>query len=290
MRTKITIIFYISYASCIRGFASVRLLTRNAASALLPQLSKGSRVQLQETVQEQNWEEKQTNEPFCDGESSPINDEYIMWVGAVEKAINGLTKKKKSLHSEKEKAAKVEQTVMRAQLITSSIYLFAKGERSATVQNWETGESVTLTLDPAYDSPSEEANALFERARKLKRGSKVINELLDKTELALEQLQELQEDLGAVKTDSEVSESIFRLVQEKLRRSSRSTGFSEPSPERRLQPPNSRETKKPSIGTPASNLRKLVSPAGCTIVVGRNRRGNEYLTFNMARGDDVWMQ
>jgi predicted ribosome quality control (RQC) complex YloA/Tae2 family protein len=34
----------------------------------------------------------------------------------------------------------------------------------------------------------------------------------------------------------------------------------------------------------------LTSPAGCTIVVGRNRRGNEYLTFNMARGNDIWLQ
>jgi hypothetical protein len=36
-------------------------------------------------------------------------------------------------------------------------------------------------------------------------------------------------------------------------------------------------------------VRKLTSPAGCTVWVGRNRRGNEYLSFQVARGSDVWM-
>uniref|UniRef100_A0A7S1YNJ4 NFACT RNA-binding domain-containing protein n=1 Tax=Grammatophora oceanica TaxID=210454 RepID=A0A7S1YNJ4_9STRA len=36
-------------------------------------------------------------------------------------------------------------------------------------------------------------------------------------------------------------------------------------------------------------VRKLLSPAGSTVYVGRNQRGNEHLSMQFARGNDVWM-
>jgi predicted ribosome quality control (RQC) complex YloA/Tae2 family protein len=56
------------------------------------------------------------------------------------------------------------------------------------------------------------------------------------------------------------------------------------------QPGKTYNKAKPALGTPASNIRKFTSPSGCTVLVGRNRRGNDYLTFSIAKGNDIWMQ
>ncbi len=104
-------------------------------------------------------------------------------------------KKEKSLRSEMQKASKIEETVSHAQLLTSYLYLFTPGVTTVTVQDWEQdGKDVELSLDSSYYSAADEADALFQQVRKLKRGSLVVGELLDATSLALESLQEMKVD------------------------------------------------------------------------------------------------
>lgn len=232
----------------------------------------------------------------------PLLSEYQRWKDAMEKCILALDKKQKSLSLELEKAQKAEATVERAELITSNMYLFTPGVRTATVADWNRGGAeFELTLDAAYGSASEEADALFTQARKQKRGSQIVRPLLAEIDNAKESLTEIELDFGAALiSDGTVNENVLRLVQDRLLRTSQKTGFREPSHDdssSRLTDGsaqnNARQSqpkRKPAVGTPASNLRKFTSPGGCVVVVGRNRKGNEYLTFNVARGDDIWMQ
>lgn len=234
---------------------------------------------------------------------NPLMEEYVKWKDALEKCVLTLDKKQKSLQTELEKAENVEETVKRAELITSNMYLFTPGVRTATVNDWnQNGKEVELTLNESYGSASEEADALFQQARKLKRGSQIVRPLLAEIDDAKQSLEEIQIDFDAtVNPDGSVNENVLRLVQDRLLRSSKKTGFREPpmdssdygssnkSSSSNTNNPNQQKAK-PAIGTPASNLRKFTSPGGCVVIVGRNRRGNEYLTFNIARGDDIWMQ
>jgi len=230
-------------------------------------------------------------------EADPLLDEYYQWMDAVNKALASLKKKHRSLQNELNKAEKVEETVARAQLLTTYIYMFSPDVTSVVVQDWENdGKEIQLTLDPAYGSASEEADALFQRARKLKRGSKVVSDLLEETSQALNTLQEIQTDLDAALLDDgkSVDENLLHLVQDRLLRTSRMTKFAAPKDGETTalsaKQDGNRKQRKPEIGTPASNLRKLTSPGGCTVLVGRNRRGNEYLSLNIAKGNDIWMQ
>ena len=269
------------------------------------------------------WQEE-TNEdlPEEDTEGDNLNNDenlkndtdntlwqsYTQWARSVEKTQTALTKKQTSLSNELAKAEKVQETMHRAQLITSNMYLFGDPSvKTATVNDWENdGQEVTLTLDGQYDSASAEADALFTQARKVKRGASVVQELLEETANALTTLEEIVVDLEACcqsavgddETQSKiVDEHMFLLVQDRLLRSSRQTGFKAPSEkeysssskQQRTRGRNG-STKKPALGTPASNVRKLLSPGGCVVLVGRNRRGNEHLTFSVARDADVWMQ
>jgi hypothetical protein len=237
--------------------------------------------------------------------SCPLSAEHGRWSEALENAIQSLKKKRTSLESELAKAQGVEGTVARAQLLVSNLYLFSTPRvKSATVQDWEQeGLEVELVLDPKYDSAAAEADALFVQVRKLKRGSQVVSDLLETTANAWELLQEAHVDLQSARNDNNTQEGLvdpgrLALVQDRLIRSSRATNFKIPNDDD--QNPSSNTTKKssssaasrprkPQVGTPASNLRKLESPGGCTVLVGRNRRGNEHLSLNLARGKDIWM-
>jgi NFACT N-terminal and middle domains/NFACT protein RNA binding domain len=217
----------------------------------------------------------------------PWGEEYRLWMGAAERALQNLQKKRRSLEGELEKATSIESTVRRANYITSNMYLFTPGLRSATIQDWESGNEFELVLDPAFDSASQEADALFQQARKLKRGSQKVGELLEETSAALATLSDILQDVEVV------NEQVVRLLQSKLLRTSGITGFEAPSA--RQSKPQSRPNRSsagksaPPLGSPSSNVRKIRSPAGSIILVGRNRRGNEYLSLSAAKGNDLWL-
>jgi hypothetical protein len=218
----------------------------------------------------------------------PLLEEYHKWYAALDKSIESLTKKQTSLENELSKAQTVEETVARAQLLTANLYLFKGAVQSCVVQDWENDQEVEITLDPSFDSASQEADALFIKARKLKRGSRVVQDLLEETSLVLSQFRDVVADFDAASSENGVDENAFRLVQGKLLRLSQFT----PPKVQDIRPASKGPTSigsKPLVGTPASNLRKLVSPAGCTILIGRNRRGNENLSMSIARGNDIWM-
>jgi hypothetical protein len=234
--------------------------------------------------------------------SCPLLVEHDRWSKALENAIQSLKKKRTSLESELAKAQGVEGTVARAQLLVSNLYLFSTPRvKSATVQDWEQeGLEVELVLDPKYDSAAAEADALFVQVRKLKRGSQVVSDLLETTANAWALLQEAHVDLQSARNDNtqegRVDPGRLVLVQDRLIRSSRATNFKIPNDDDYNKSSNTKKSsssasrvRKPQVGTPASNLRKLESPGGCTVLVGRNRRGNEHLSLNLARGKDIWM-
>lgn len=125
----------------------------------------------------------------------------------------------------------------------------------------------------------------------------MVRTLLEETTTALQTLQDNQLDLESAKlSEGEIDEGRLTLVKERLIRSARTTNFQIPDPSSVRDDDGQgnksklrRNNSKPELGTPASNVRKLISPGGCTVLVGRNRRGNEYLSLNVARQDDVWM-
>eukprot|EP00529_Nitzschia_sp_RCC80_P025441 CAMPEP_0113489154 /NCGR_PEP_ID=MMETSP0014_2-20120614/26384_1 /TAXON_ID=2857 /ORGANISM="Nitzschia sp." /LENGTH=526 /DNA_ID=CAMNT_0000382885 /DNA_START=247 /DNA_END=1823 /DNA_ORIENTATION=+ /assembly_acc=CAM_ASM_000159 len=272
-------------------------------------------------------DEQDSDDDDDDDDENPSEwmEMYEQWMSAVDGALKILKKKQTSLESEWSKAQDVETTVKRAQLLVSNLYLFTPGVTTATVVDWEAesegdeddddssgggGVEVTLTLNTKkYDSASAEADALFAQARKLKRGSQVISQLLEETNTAKEILGSAQLDLQSVvdTTSSSFDEGRFGLVKDRLIRTASTTNFQIPSEtssdsssskqQRRSsssgrggqQQQQQRRERKPEIGTPASNVRKLTSPGGCTVLVGRNRRGNEHLSLSIARGNDVWM-
>jgi len=240
-----------------------------------------------------------------DKDSSLLEEEYRKWIAVVNKTIKALQKKQKSLQTELEKAEQLQAYKARADLLKANLFIFTPGVRSATVQDWENdGALVELTLDDeSYHSATEEVEALYQQVRKMKRGSQTVRPLLQDTSDALASALEMKVDLEAAfsvsedGTSSVIDGNVLRLIQDRLIRTSRSTGFSPPpqndnptkSKNKRTKDSNKQRRQQQPIGTPASNIRKLESDEGCIILVGRNRRGNEHISLSLARGNDIWM-
>jgi len=206
---------------------------------------------------------------------------------AVSKALKSINKKNASLQRELDKAESLEGTMNRANLIISNLYRLPAGTTCVEVEDWDNGgELVTLELNTKeYSSAQEEADALFAMGRKMKRGSKVIQELMEGSTKAEEILNDAQMDLEAAgKADDE---GMLVLIQERLERTSSKTGFQMSSLDENIGGGQSK-TKQDKNKKENQTYRKFTSPSGLQVLVGRNKRQNESICFKEARQDDVW--
>ena len=250
---------------------------------------------------------------------------------SLESSLTNLSKKTTSLQRELEKAQSLEETTKRANLIVSNLYRLPPGTKSAQVEDWENdGQVVELVLNTKeYGSAQEESDALFALARKVKRGSKVVEglmkdslegetilkeALLDLVSMAGKTMEDLALD-GANKIHVEITdivndemhldEGTLVLIQERLERSSKKTGFKGPNLDAIINSNNKPTTKQKSTKSQGNKLdkssrnnkairyepnpRELISPSGLKVLVGRNRRDNEAICFQLSRPTDVWM-
>ena len=219
---------------------------------------------------------------------------------SVQSALNNITKKTTSLQRELDKAQKLEETMHRANLIVSNLYRLPPGTTTAEVEDWEgnDGEIVELVLNTKeHASFQEESDALFAMARKMKRGSIVVEELLQKSIEGEEILKDAMLDLNSM--TQMIDEGTLILIQERLERSSKQTGFKSPTLDESTNAtqksrsnsnkPNKRKNDKSGGSTNKPNPRVLTSPSGHRVLVGRNRRDNEAISLHLSKPTDIWM-
>ncbi len=250
----------------------------------------------------------QMTENDTDASGDPLVDEYERWSVAVNKAIAALEKKRFSLEKEFVKAEQLESLQTRGQYLQSYRHMFTNQVQSVTVQDWDTGEDIVLTLDTnQYHSVGDEIDAIYTETKKLKRGKKVVATLLEQTVQAIDSMKGMKIDLDAVLEPTFTTEppqmdsSLLQFIQDRLVTSASVTNFKAPirrsvneaATTNNINNTGSRKksnvASKPVLGTPSSNIRKVITPAGCTILVGRNRRGNEHLSLHLAQKQDIWM-
>ena len=215
---------------------------------------------------------------------------------AVQSALEGVSRKNASLERELAKALSLEETVKRANLIVSNLYRLPPGTTSAEVEDWENGGQILqLELNiKEYYSAQEESDALFAMARKMKRGSKVVEELMQSSLEGEQVLREAMLELESltILDDRDLNEGILISIQERLERSNKKTGFRSPDIDETSEKlPSCMKTSRRSndkVGK-GPNPRQLTSPSGHRVLVGRNRRDNEAICFQLSKPTDIWM-
>jgi len=277
-----------------------------------------------------SYDEEQNEEDTNDNTSpNPTHLFYKALVNSVKSSIVNISKKATSLQRELEKAQSLEETQKRANLIVSNLYRLPPGTPSAQVEDWENGgEVVELVLNTKeYGSAQEEADALFSMARKMKRGSKVVEELMkevvDAERILIDAMQDLMSltenggsdammnsaDISSLdisnipfNENTQLDEGAMALIQDRLERSSKKTGYQPPDMNKIINEGNTSNQRQKQNNRPIStensrnkrkrsqpNPRELISPSGHKVLVGRNRRDNEAICFQLSRPNDIWM-
>lgn len=130
------------------------------------------------------------------------------------------------------------------------------------------GETLTIRLDERL-SPVEQAERLFDRAAKMERAAEFIPGRRAELEADRAFVAQLQSDLALAENQPEIA-----AVREELREA----GYLRKRPKRQ-------QRTAPDRSQPI----RFLTPDGFTILVGRNARQNEIVTFGEANAEDLWL-
>ena len=236
--------------------------------------------------------------------SSSVSDLLAAWL---DKALTAEARKRKALQKEADAARSAERLGQWATLVVANLYRIDPAAERAIVEDWENGGTPTeLKFDPSEGTPREQADKAFAKARKLRRGSAVVAELIEQSEATERKLRAWRQrlDVSAAEADAVNDETLRKLRSDITREAKKlqlklpEHGFaaegdrSAAADKSKSLPRGSRADTQPqqlfASQTGGWSGREFVSPMGVPILVGRNRAENEQLSLKIARDPDVW--
>jgi predicted ribosome quality control (RQC) complex YloA/Tae2 family protein len=185
--------------------------------------------------------------------------------GAIFRARERVRRKQEALERSRVSQAQVEELRRTGEMILAYAHNIEPGQRELAAPIESDEPPLLVVLDPSL-SPVENAQRYFERYRKAKSAAGEIPALLQRAELEMRYLDQLETDLNLAANQPDIQEVEACLVEagyirEKRRR--RRVGHSQPL--------------------------AMNSQDGLLILVGKNSRQNEELTFQRAAPNDLWL-
>lgn len=143
---------------------------------------------------------------------------------------------------------------------------------SVTVENYYEDPPTTLelVLDPTL-SLQANAERYFQRYRKAKRGLQTLEKKIPAVQSELDRLRQHEDALRAARTGAELQDRVKALTLIK------------PSTRKRIEIQKSRQPVE------EISVRRFMTTDRLEVLIGRNRRENDHLTFRVAAPHDVWM-
>jgi len=167
-----------------------------------------------------------------------------------------------------EQSKKAERHKMLGDIITANIYRISRGQRSLVAQDYETGEEVSIELDPRL-SPAANAQQHYKRYNKLKASLDITISRMAETKKELAFLDSVLVSLDACETLNELAEVEYELAR---------AGYA----------PQAKTVPQKSAQAP-SQPHRFISSDGYVILAGKNNRQNDLLTMRTAEPDDIWL-
>lgn len=188
---------------------------------------------------------------------------------SIERVTRGLEKRQAAIQRELRPAEEIERLRASGEWILALATQIAPRQTELALP--EGVELPPIRLDPLL-SPADNAAAYFKRYRKAKRAAEMGQPRLEALAGELSYLEQLGADLALAADRNEIDAVRAALAEAgyvRVRRAARSeTGRSQPQ----VQGP-----------------RRYASVEGYAILVGRNSRQNEQVTFDLAGPDDLWL-
>lgn len=199
---------------------------------------------------------------------------YKQKVGDLEKIIDReLERCQRKLALQLEKIAegeKADKYKIWGELITANLYKLQQGQE-AKVTNFysENFEELIIPLDPNL-TPNENAQSFFKKYSKAKQGAEKAANQSKATLEEIGYLDSIKSSLERVETLSDLQEIRWELED---------AGYVKAKPIKTKQ-----KAKKEVQGEPLT-----FSVEGYKIIVGKNNKQNDYVTFKLGKNEDIWL-
>lgn len=185
--------------------------------------------------------------------------------------IQKVDRKAQTFRDRLEESAEAEAHRLQGDLLMAHLHLIKPGMQQIELNDFATGEPTTVPLNPEKN-PAQNAQAYYKKHQKLKRAKDAVIPLLEEVESELSYLQQVQTALAQLdylnpqdlETLSEIKEE---LVEQGYLKSDRA-------------PNKSQDDSQPY---------SFATPSGHQLLVGRNNRQNDRLTFRTANDYDLWL-
>ncbi|MBD1923171.1 NFACT family protein [Microcoleus sp. FACHB-831] len=159
-----------------------------------------------------------------------------------------------------------------ADLLMAHLQNWEPGMKAIALADFDTGNLVNIPLDPEKNAV-QNAQSLYKRHQKLKRARAAVEPLLQEVQAEINYLEQVEAAL--VQLDAyQVAEDLQTL--EEIR--------DELIQQRYLEDPEQRSRNATDASTPYSYR----SPSGFELLIGRNNRQNDQLSFRTAGDYDLW--
>jgi predicted ribosome quality control (RQC) complex YloA/Tae2 family protein len=180
---------------------------------------------------------------------------------------------------------------LQAELLLAHQHEVSRGQASVTLRNFfedETGDqqsNVIISLDPRFDAVGN-ANRLFNKYDRLRRATALVPAQIEQNATELATIEQLLADLMLADTPAEVA-----LVKAEVQ----TAGYMRGAP--KAQEKKAQKSAKKGKGgrqakavPPGGGLPlRVQSRDGFAILIGKNSRQNEEVTFHQAAANDIWL-
>ncbi|MEH1867719.1 MAG: NFACT family protein [Nostoc sp.] len=162
----------------------------------------------------------------------------------------------------------------KADLLMAHLQNWQPGMKEIILADFDTNLPVAIALQPDKNAV-QNAQSLYKQHQKLKRARAAVEPLLLEVQTEIEYLEQVEAAIGQIDT-YETSEDLRAL--EEIREELIGQKYLE-DPEYR-----SRSANEP----PSTNFHHYLTPSGFEVLIGRNNRQNDQLTFRVAGDYDLW--
>ncbi|HBL60961.1 MAG TPA: hypothetical protein DDZ80_21770 [Cyanobacteria bacterium UBA8803] len=182
-----------------------------------------------------------------------------------------LRQKASSFEQRLQESDEADEYRQQADLLMAYLQDWQPGMKSITLPEFETNKPVTIPLNPEKNAV-QNAQALYKRHQKLKRARQAVEPLLQDVQEEIQYLEQVEAALRIQETYN-TSEDLQTLAE--IREELIQQGYLD-APEQR--------SRIPEVSQPY----RYRTPSGFDVLIGRNNRQNDRLTFRTAGDYDLW--
>ncbi len=194
-----------------------------------------------------------------------------------QKLLNILEKlrlKARTFQERLQQSEQADEFRFRADLLMAYLQEWEPGMKEITLADFESGKPVAIALQPEKNAV-QNAQSLYKQHQKLKRVVAAVQPLLNEVQAEINYLEQVEAAIATIENyqttaDLEALEEIREeLIQQKYLEDS---GY----------------RSRSAIEAKSTNFHRYRTPTGFEVLVGRNNRQNDQLTFRTASDYDLW--